>query len=303
MNCEIILNLLPAYLDESCSDEIKTIIEDHLKECPKCRKIVEELKSIEMTSTPTIDEIKPFKKIILNHRIKLFILTITFVLIFLLFGTRLNSEIMKIRFYNYVNTHYSEYNLVMTDFTYEDPETQGFGINNGFYIAHFKSQDENMKDIEFNVFTEGFIFSVKDTYKNNVDKKKNTADRLISEYNNDVEKKLLRQKNFYVMEVSASIACTDEYFEKNVADKLNLNMGYEQNIDEIIPINLTLEINATESDISDIDSYVNSIIDELHHANYHPTSLSLIIETENDSYQLLNILCDEDIKKQNLTFE
>lgn len=303
MNCEIIQNLLPAYLDESCSDEIKTIIEDHLKECPKCRNLVEELKSTEMASTSTIDEIKPFKKIMFNHRMKIFILTITFVLIFLLFGTRLNSEIIKIRFNNYINTHYSEYNLVMTNFTYEDPETQGFGINNGFYIAHFKSQDEDKKDIEFNVFTEGFIFSIKDTYKNNVDNKKNTADRLISEYNNDVEKTLLRQKNFYVMEVSSSIACTDEYFEKNIADKLKLNMDYEQNIDETIPISITLKINATETDISDTYSYVNSIISELHHANYNPSSLSLIVETEKDSYQLLNILCDEDIKKQNLTFE
>lgn len=43
LNCEIIRDLLPLYSDKVCSEESKTAVEEHLKECEPCR---EELKAI-----------------------------------------------------------------------------------------------------------------------------------------------------------------------------------------------------------------------------------------------------------------
>ncbi|WP_461205067.1 zf-HC2 domain-containing protein [Clostridium sp. DL1XJH146] len=40
--CKLIEDLLPLYIEDDVSDETKAIIEDHLKECENCRKLVEE---------------------------------------------------------------------------------------------------------------------------------------------------------------------------------------------------------------------------------------------------------------------
>ena len=41
MNCNIIQDLLPLYIDEICSPETKAAVEEHLKTCPSCKKIHE----------------------------------------------------------------------------------------------------------------------------------------------------------------------------------------------------------------------------------------------------------------------
>ncbi len=303
MKCEIIQDLLPSYLDNTCSDETRELIKEHLKECEECQTIIDEFKEIDTISYLMIEEEKPFKKIVRNHRMKIFVMCVFFVFLFLLFGTRINSEFMKQRFNHYVSSHYSEYNLVMTDFKYEDPSSQGFGLDNGYYIASFVSQDEDKKDYRLNVFTEGFIFSIKDTHKNSIEMKNNTCDRLINEYGEDVKKSLLRQKDFFLMNCTASRGFTDGYYEKNIAAKLKSNMEYTKNIDQIIPMGLLLEVNATESDIKEIKSYISSIKSELNKTGFDPSLLSLIIETEKTSYRILNIDCHKDLSSQKIEFE
>lgn len=41
--CKVIKDLLPLYLDKVCSEESRNIVEEHLKECPDCRKFHDEL--------------------------------------------------------------------------------------------------------------------------------------------------------------------------------------------------------------------------------------------------------------------
>ena len=41
MNCNIIQDLLPLYIDEICSPETKAAVEEHLKTCPVCKKTYE----------------------------------------------------------------------------------------------------------------------------------------------------------------------------------------------------------------------------------------------------------------------
>lgn len=45
ISCRIIEDLIPSYVDEVLSENVKTAVEDHLRECPKCRKLLEEYKT------------------------------------------------------------------------------------------------------------------------------------------------------------------------------------------------------------------------------------------------------------------
>lgn len=49
MNCKIIKDLLPSYIDEICSEESVNIIDEHLKTCEECLKLLEEMNQ-EVTS-------------------------------------------------------------------------------------------------------------------------------------------------------------------------------------------------------------------------------------------------------------
>ncbi|MBO7386361.1 MAG: zf-HC2 domain-containing protein [Lachnospiraceae bacterium] len=42
-DCDMIEDLLPLYKDGACSEASKKAVEEHLKECPKCQKMLEEL--------------------------------------------------------------------------------------------------------------------------------------------------------------------------------------------------------------------------------------------------------------------
>ena len=46
LNCKVIEDLLPLYLDEVCSEESRKLVEEHLSECEVCRKLVESITEI-----------------------------------------------------------------------------------------------------------------------------------------------------------------------------------------------------------------------------------------------------------------
>jgi len=77
ISCNIIEDLLPLYVDDIVSEDSRQLVEEHLKECPSCRKMQEEMmrenhltsvgkssKSIQTNRT----EIEPLKKI--RHKIR-----------------------------------------------------------------------------------------------------------------------------------------------------------------------------------------------------------------------------------------
>ena len=39
-DCEVIRDLLPLYADRACSERSRTMVEEHLQECPDCRRMV-----------------------------------------------------------------------------------------------------------------------------------------------------------------------------------------------------------------------------------------------------------------------
>lgn len=44
VNCNVIQDLLPSYIDELCSEESRQMVEEHLKECAKCRAMLSSMK-------------------------------------------------------------------------------------------------------------------------------------------------------------------------------------------------------------------------------------------------------------------
>ncbi len=55
MNCNTIQDLLPLYVDGCCSEESAKLIEEHIRDCPECRKILEQMQNDSMIKT----EVRP----------------------------------------------------------------------------------------------------------------------------------------------------------------------------------------------------------------------------------------------------
>lgn len=72
MKCEIIRDLLPLYADGLVSDASATAIEEHLAQCPHCRRVYEAMKTeVALGKAPSMKdraELQPLKK--LNRKVK-----------------------------------------------------------------------------------------------------------------------------------------------------------------------------------------------------------------------------------------
>lgn len=64
ISCKIIEDLLPIYHDGICSEESAAMVEEHLKECPKCTEILTSLNGeFELEKPQSTDELKPLAEI------------------------------------------------------------------------------------------------------------------------------------------------------------------------------------------------------------------------------------------------
>lgn len=61
--CRVIEDLLPMYHDGICSKESAAFIEEHLEECPKCRKMLSQLRSEIEISKEQVDDLRPLQEI------------------------------------------------------------------------------------------------------------------------------------------------------------------------------------------------------------------------------------------------
>lgn len=56
MNCEIVKDLIPLYIDGCCSKESERVIEEHIKDCDDCKNLFEDMKSpsdiVEVSKAP-----------------------------------------------------------------------------------------------------------------------------------------------------------------------------------------------------------------------------------------------------------
>ena len=66
MNCDIIKDLIPVYADEICSEATKVCVEEHMKDCSECRRMLALYKDKELTDTKleqkSLDGLKKLKR-------------------------------------------------------------------------------------------------------------------------------------------------------------------------------------------------------------------------------------------------
>lgn len=63
LSCKVIEDMLPIYYDGVCSEESAALVEEHLRACPHCGRILSELRSDIATPEKNVDDIKPLMKI------------------------------------------------------------------------------------------------------------------------------------------------------------------------------------------------------------------------------------------------
>lgn len=61
--CKVIEDLLPMYYDGVCSEESAALVEEHLKECPKCSSMLSQLQAGIENPGKQVDDLKPLKEI------------------------------------------------------------------------------------------------------------------------------------------------------------------------------------------------------------------------------------------------
>jgi len=86
-DCNIIKDLLPSYIDDLCSEESRTIIEEHLQECTECRNFIEQMKGFQLVQDEgnnhkEIDYLKKIK----NNNFKKNIFMGLYLAVILVFG-------------------------------------------------------------------------------------------------------------------------------------------------------------------------------------------------------------------------
>ena len=68
--CGVIRDLLPLYTEDLCSEESKALVESHLKNCPDCRRLKENMKKTEPLPVDSGEGLKKIKKELINRRLR-----------------------------------------------------------------------------------------------------------------------------------------------------------------------------------------------------------------------------------------
>ena len=91
INCSIIRDLLPLYVEELTSKESAEAVSEHLKNCTECRRESEEMKGGEKASEPMKTEERPLKRIMQKLNMRISFLTYGVIVFFILFGFSLTE--------------------------------------------------------------------------------------------------------------------------------------------------------------------------------------------------------------------
>ena len=66
-NCNVIKDLLPSYTDGICSEDTRRIVEEHLSECPDCKRTWEVMKEAEIVTDGIQDREMDYMKKVKRH--------------------------------------------------------------------------------------------------------------------------------------------------------------------------------------------------------------------------------------------
>ncbi|MGL4848829.1 MAG: zf-HC2 domain-containing protein [Clostridium sp.] len=283
--CKLIRELMPLYVDGVCDKEVMNYIDEHLKVCEECKSAYYILsdEEFDIKKPEDIDEEKVFLKVKRKNKRKVVIGIVVGVVITLLLGTNLTSKFTKYRFNKYINENFAEYDLEVTNFRYDDPESSGFGLNNGFYIAdvYAKNEKEN-PDIKFNIYTEGTFLRINNNYKNTMEEKVITKDRISEAYANDMKTVLYKYGEVKDIEVTV------------IDDKdLEVNMQYTRNIDKKLDMNIKVFMYDEKMNMRSITKKVDKIDKELKINGFTPKIYDIeIINFKEDNLLIKDVKSD-----------
>lgn len=73
LSCNVIRDLIPAYVDEICSEDTRTVVEQHMQDCDGCKRLVEMMKNTEIVAVESdrkqIDYMKKIKRYLTGKNI------------------------------------------------------------------------------------------------------------------------------------------------------------------------------------------------------------------------------------------
>lgn len=136
--CDIVKDLLFNYDEGILSDASKEFVENHLKNCDNCKKILDEIKKQNNTSDSLneIDFLKKIRKKINKRNILLAITSIFLIIIIVGFLIYLASSIRKILITNDLKDKRKEYdNLTNYSYTLETTYKSGYSISVNRYFV------------------------------------------------------------------------------------------------------------------------------------------------------------------------
>lgn len=285
MKCEVIQDLLSSYVDNTCSEETRRIVEEHLKECNECHSLYKELLVDHEIEYKTIEEKKVFKKVKKNYFKKILLVCLSFILLFTVFGSELSCYIVKAKMDFHVSkmNHYKKHDYEMIDFDYQDWGILGFG-QGGSYTATYKGKGQ---DERFVVTTDGFWMGISDSYEYHIVQKHRTAERLTEDYKADIFLTLYQEVpeivTYYGHEPNINLMVglipnmiPDKVFDYkiDVYDYLDLNMKYNRYLDEKLPFHITflLDVNQEQFESEEV---VRRIYNTLKEKDYSPSKIEI----------------------------
>lgn len=103
INCNIIKDLLPSYMEDICSEDSRELVEEHLNECRECQNLMEMMTATEIVSEKTGDRQIDYMKKIRQDYTKKNIISFGLLVVCLIMGImmRLNSYRLV-----YINLYY-----------------------------------------------------------------------------------------------------------------------------------------------------------------------------------------------------
>lgn len=97
IDCNIIRDLLPSYVDKLTSDESNAAIEEHIKNCPACKEILENMKKAANGSETQTEEIDYLKKHKRNARKNTIVTAIILIALFAIVLVELLAHLIPLQ--------------------------------------------------------------------------------------------------------------------------------------------------------------------------------------------------------------
>lgn len=105
ISCNVIQDLLPLYMDQAVSEDSRILVEEHLKECQKCRTCLSEMEAEvpisydEEQREKAKQELKNFQKFLSRKKRKIVVFSVALVLaVFTALVIFLNQTVISIKF-------------------------------------------------------------------------------------------------------------------------------------------------------------------------------------------------------------